>query len=44
LATDEVANQIGGSLSAKFMEKSAEAVAAGALNVRLGKALMKLLK
>lgn len=44
LATDEVANQIGGSLSAKFMENSAEAVAAGALNVRLGKALMKLLK
>ena len=44
LATDEVANQIGGSLSAKFMENSAEAIAAGALNVRLGKALMKLLK
>jgi putative membrane protein len=44
LATDEVANQIGGSLSAKFMENSAEAIAAGALNMRLGKALMKLLK
>ena len=44
LATDEVANQIGGSLSAKFMENSAEAVAAGALNARLGRALIKLLK
>ncbi len=43
LATDEVVNQISGSLSAKLMENSAEAVAAGALNVRLGKALMKLL-
>lgn len=44
LATDEVANQIGGSLSAKFMENSAEAIAAGALNARLGRALIKLLK
>ncbi|RDV27933.1 DUF697 domain-containing protein [Alteromonas aestuariivivens] len=44
LATDEIANQIGGSLSAKLVENSAEAVAAGALNVRLGKALIKLLK
>ncbi|MCU7554775.1 DUF697 domain-containing protein [Alteromonas sp. ASW11-19] len=44
LATDEVANQISGSLTARFMENSAEAVAAGALNVRLGKALMKLLR
>lgn len=43
LATDEVTNQIGGSLAAKFMESSAEAIAAGALNVRLGKALIKLL-
>ncbi len=43
LATDEVANQIGGSLSAKFMENSAEAIAAGALNARLGRALIKLL-
>lgn len=43
LATDEVANQISGSLTARFMENSAEAVAAGALNVRLGKALVKLL-
>ena len=44
LATDEVANQIGGSLSAKFMENSAEAIAAGALNARLGRALIKSLK
>lgn len=44
LATDEVTNQISGSLAAKFMENSAEAVAAGALNVRLGRALIKLLK
>lgn len=44
LATDEVANQIGGSLSAKFMENSAEAIAAGALNARLGRALIRLLK
>ncbi len=44
LATDEVANQIGGSLSAKFMENSAEVIAAGALNARLGRALIKLLK
>lgn len=44
LATDEVVNQISGTLSAKLMENSAEAVAAGALNVRLGKALMKLLR
>ena len=44
LATDEVANQIGGSLSAKFMENSAEAIAAGALYARLGRALIKLLK
>lgn len=44
LATDEVANQIGGSLSAKFMENSAEAIAAGALNARLGRALIALLK
>lgn len=43
LATDEITNQIGGSLAAKFMESSAEAVAAGALNVRLGKALIRLL-
>jgi putative membrane protein len=44
LATDEITNQISGSLAAKFMENSAEAVAAGALNVRLGKALIKLMK
>ncbi|GGW84653.1 YcjF family protein [Alteromonas halophila] len=44
LATDEVVNQISGTLSAKLMENSAEAVAAGALNVRLGKALIKLLR
>ncbi|WP_051275462.1 YcjF family protein [Aestuariibacter salexigens] len=44
LATDEVTNQISGSLSAKFMENSAEAVAAGALNVRLGKTLIRLLR
>lgn len=43
LATDEITNQIGGSLAAKFMESSAEAVAASALNVRLGKALIRLL-
>ncbi|QJR81106.1 DUF697 domain-containing protein [Alteromonas pelagimontana] len=44
IATDEVANQISGSLSAKVMENSAEAVAAGALNMRLGKTLIRLLK
>ena len=44
IATDEITNQISGSLSAKFVENSAEAVAAGALNVRLGKALIKMLK
>lgn len=43
MATDEVVNQLSGSLSAKFMENSAEAVAAGALNVRLGKALLKMI-
>ncbi|WP_019555731.1 YcjF family protein [Thiomicrorhabdus arctica] len=43
LATDEITNQIGSSLAAKFMENSAEAVAAGALNIRLGKALIQLL-
>ena len=43
LASDEIANQISGSLTARFVENSAEAVAAGALNVRLGKALIKLL-
>lgn len=44
LATDEITNQISGSLSAKLIENSAEAIAAGALNVRLGKALVKMLK
>ena len=44
LATDEITNQIGGSLAAKFMENSSEALAAGALNIRLGKALIRLLK
>lgn len=43
LATDEIANQIGGSLATRFMENSAEAFAAGALNVRLGKSLIRLL-
>ncbi|WP_218354415.1 DUF697 domain-containing protein [Alteromonas lipotrueiana] len=43
LTTDEIANQISGSLTARFVENSAEAVAAGALNVRLGKALIRLL-
>lgn len=43
LATDEISNQIGGSLAARFMENSAEAVAASALNLRLGKALINLL-
>ncbi|MBU3023762.1 YcjF family protein [Aestuariibacter sp. A3R04] len=44
MATDELANQIGGSLAAKIVENSAEAVAAGALNVRLGRTLIKLLR
>lgn len=44
MATDELANQIGGSLAAKVVENSAEAVAAGALNVRLGRTLIKLLR
>lgn len=44
LATDELTNQISGSLTAKFLENSAEAIAAGALNVRLGKALIQLLE
>ena len=43
LATDEMTNQLSGSLAAKLVENSAEAVAASALNVRLGKALIKLL-
>jgi putative membrane protein len=43
LATDEMTNQLSGSLAAKLVENSAEAVAASALNVRLGKALVKLL-
>ena len=43
MATDEVANQLGGALSAKVMENSAEAVAAGALNMRLGRVLIRLL-
>ncbi|MEW9797975.1 YcjF family protein [Alteromonas sp. CYL-A6] len=43
MASDEVVNQISGSLSAKVMENTAEAVAAGALNVRLGKAMIKLM-
>lgn len=43
LASDEIANQVGGSLTSRFVENSAEAVAAGALNVRLGKALIRLL-
>ena len=44
IATDEITNQISGSISAKLVENSAEAVAAGALNVRLGKALIRMLK
>ena len=44
LATDEIANQISGSLTARFVENSAEAVAAGALNVRLGRTLIRLLR
>ncbi|GGF76825.1 YcjF family protein [Alteromonas lipolytica] len=44
LATDEMTNQLSGSLAAKLMENSAEAVAAGALNIRLGKTLMRLLE
>ncbi|MEQ5806147.1 DUF697 domain-containing protein [Alteromonas sp. NFXS44] len=44
MATDELANQISGSLAAKVVENSAEAVAAGALNVRLGRTLIKLLR
>lgn len=44
MATDEMANQISGALTAKLVENSADAVAAGALNVRLGKALIRLLK
>lgn len=43
LATDEITNQMGGSLAARFMENSAEAIAAGSLNARLGKALIRLL-
>lgn len=44
IATDEITSQISGSISAKLVENSAEAVAAGALNVRLGKALIRMLK
>ncbi len=44
LATDEITQQIGGSLAAKFMENSAEGLAASALNVRLGRALINQLK
>ena len=44
LATDEMTNQLSGSLAAKLVENTAEAVAAGALNVRLGKTLIKMLE
>ncbi|WP_127470826.1 DUF697 domain-containing protein [Thiomicrorhabdus aquaedulcis] len=42
--SDEIANQIGSSLAAKFIENSAQAVAASALNIRLGKALIRQLE
>lgn len=44
LMTDEMANQMGRSLAGKFIENSAEAVAASALNLRLGKALIRQLE
>lgn len=44
LATDEMTNQLSGTLAAKLVENTAEAVAAGALNVRLGKTLIKMLE
>lgn len=44
LMTDEIANQISSGLAAKFIENSAEAVAASALNIRLGKALIRQLE
>ncbi|MCF6253655.1 MAG: DUF697 domain-containing protein [Thiomicrorhabdus sp.] len=44
LATDEMTQQIGSSLAAKFMENTAEGLAASALNVRLGRALINQLK
>lgn len=41
LVTDEVANQLGGSLSDKVIANSADAITAAALNQRLGKALIR---
>lgn len=43
LATDEIMSQMSQSISAKILDNSADAVAAGALNARLGKALIRLL-
>lgn len=41
LLTDEVANQLGGSLGDKLIANSADAITAASLNQRLGKALIK---
>lgn len=41
LLSDELTSQLGGALGAKVLENSAEAMAAGGLNYRLGKALIR---
>lgn len=42
--SDTLSQQIGGGIAGKVVEQSAEAVAARALNMRLGRALIRLLK
>ncbi|MGC9386132.1 MAG: DUF697 domain-containing protein [Hydrogenovibrio sp.] len=41
LLSDELTSQLGGAIGAKVLENSAEAMAAGGLNYRLGKALIR---
>lgn len=43
LATDELANQLGGTIGDKLFANSADAITAASLNQRLGKALIKVL-
>ena len=43
LVTDEIANQLGGSIGDKVIANSADAITAVALNQRLGKALIRVL-
>lgn len=43
LATDELANQLGGTIGDKLLANSADAITAASLNQKLGKALIKVL-